>query len=283
MMLPPGHPERQALVQSRRQSEENFHRRGCGGRSHGTLDGLFQAGRGHHGYPGKKAGIFQHGRSLDQWHNGYAQLDERALVLRSDCQFRWHAGQDAWLWAGLPRIPEESYRRLARRRQKLSFAGTTQSAGAAILVVHHLRQPDARAVGYAAGCCRHLVAQSRASLQMRMDPWTCISARKRHKDQTPITFRPRLEKAGLPTSGSTDPRKLISTSRGNSTISKRRTDGENGCGPRLYRTSVTDCDHRPRRLRRDRGLGHPNRYTGDPAASPAMSAMPPKAEVNSEH
>jgi len=26
-----------------------------------------------------------------------------------------------------------------------------------------------------------------------------------------------------------------------------------------------------------------NRYTGDPAASPAMSAMPPKAEVNSEH
>jgi hypothetical protein len=25
-----------------------------------------------------------------------------------------------------------------------------------------------------------------------------------------------------------------------------------------------------------------NRYTGDPAASPAMSAIPPKAEVNSE-
>ena len=26
-----------------------------------------------------------------------------------------------------------------------------------------------------------------------------------------------------------------------------------------------------------------NRYTGDPAATPAMSAIPPKAEVNSEH
>jgi len=26
-----------------------------------------------------------------------------------------------------------------------------------------------------------------------------------------------------------------------------------------------------------------NRYTGDPAASPAMSNIPPKAEVKSEH